>query len=86
MDGNGRFEKASKGLVAAIEVLGDNGIELEDIIDSHTLLRSSGRATARLAMINREDSFSPIPIDNSMSALSWTELTPGRFEVLAYLS
>lgn len=86
LDGNGRFEKASKGLSEAVVVLGANGIELDDIIDSHTLLRPSGRATAHLAMINQEDSFSPIPIDNSMLALSWTEVNPGCFEVLAYLS
>ena len=86
LDGNGRFESQGKGLAAVCEALGANGIELDDIINSHILHQPSGRTTANIAMVNQEDSFSPIPIDNSMLALSWQELSKDRYEVLAYLS
>ena len=78
LDGNGRFRKAQEGYSKAIE--------MDEIVSSHHFNQDSGNFTIRLAYSNPEDSFSPIPISNSMLALSFHKMETGLFEVLAYLS
>ena len=86
LDGNGRFEKPSYGLTAACNVLGDNGIELDETIHAGQFMPKQGHLTIRIALTNTEDVFSPVPVRNTMLFLSWAELDERKYEVLAYLS
>ncbi len=86
LDGNGRFRKPSDALAAALNVIGSNGLEQDEVIHADRLRPDSGRITIDLAFTNQNDSFSPIPISNSMLVLSWHKLESGAFEGVAYLS
>lgn len=87
LDGNGRFVKPEKGYVAAVDVLSDFGIEIDEVVNTHSFARRpSGSLHIALAFTNREDSFSPISIPDTELIISYHELAPDRFEVLAYLS
>lgn len=86
LDGNGRFRKQSDALRAALDVIGSNGMEQDEVIHADRLRSDSGRITVDLAFTNPNDSFSPIPISNSMLVLSWHKLESGAFEGVAYLS
>jgi hypothetical protein len=85
LDGNGRFQKAEHGLQKAFSVLSDFGIEPDDVVNSFAFSRPSGRITVDLAFTGA-DVFRPEPITNSMLVLTFHELAPYQFEVLAYLS
>lgn len=86
LDGNGRFRKIGEALAKAFDVLNDFGIEPDEVLSAHKFPEAKGRANVELAFKNPEDPFSPEPIANSMLAIQWTELTPGRVEAVAYLS
>lgn len=86
LDGNGRFAKVGEGLSRAFTVLAQFGIEPDETLNAHGFMGPQGRRTIHLAFSNPEDSFSPVSITNSMLAITWQELRPGRFEMLAYLS
>ena len=86
LDGNGRFRKVGEGLSKAFDVLATFGIEQDETLNAHLFSSSKGQRSLQLAFTNREDSFSPTSISNSMLSFSWQELSPDRFEVLAYLS
>jgi hypothetical protein len=84
LDGNGRFDSASLGLSKAWEVLGEFGIEPDEIVDSHKL--KAGRATVDLAWHNDSDADSPVPIPNTMLVIAATRLESEKYEVVVYLS
>ncbi len=87
LDGNGRFESPSKGLDTALDVLGEHGIELDDVPNSWALTKyEQFKLTLAVAWINEEDSFQPIPIHNSMLFFTWYKLADDVYECLAYLS
>lgn len=86
LDGNRPFDKAQQGYSEAVEVLRTFGIELDDYINSMLFTRTEGRTTMRLAFSNSEDSFSPIPILNTMLVFAFYQKESGRFEVTAYVS
>jgi len=87
LDGNGRFRKPEHAYSKAIDVIGNYGIELDDIVSSHLFqARPSGTIVVHLAFSNDEDPFSPMSIGNSTLYLQFTELSPGKFEAVAYLS
>ena len=86
LDGNGKFRKPEQGYVAAVETLSDFDIELDDIAHSFLFQQPSGKMNLNLAWTNQQDSFSPIPIPNSVLVLSWHQRESGNYEVLAYLS
>jgi hypothetical protein len=87
LDGNGRFEKAERGMSKALEVLGDYGIEMDELPNSHVFTQPSGRITLDLAFTNKEDSFSPIQISNSRLVLTFHKFEEtGKYEVTAYVS
>jgi len=87
LDGNGRFAKPDKGYVAATNVLSDFGIEIDEVVNAHSFApRPSGSLHIALAFTNQEDPFSPVSIPDTELIISYHELAPGRFEVLAYLS
>lgn len=86
LDGNGRFTKPEHGYMRAVDVLAEFGIELDEVVNSFSFKPPSNQFSVHLAYTNREDLFSPIEIRNSKLAIHYTEVSPGRFEVLAYLS
>ena len=87
LDGNGRFENPTKGLEAAISVMAKNGIELDVVPSSWALMHyDQFRLTLDLAWTNDQDSFSPIPINNTMLLFTWYKLAEDVYECLAYLS
>lgn len=88
LDGNKRFEKPDYGYMAAVEALRDFDIELDGIAHSHLFQQAAGQQNIQLAWTNHEDSFSPVPIPNSVLVLAWHRDMPtsGKYEVTAYLS
>lgn len=86
LDGNTYFRKAQQGYAKAVDVLQDYGIELDEVVSSHLFNQSDGRFTVDIAFTNPKDIFSPIPITDSMLAISFHEMPSGRYEVIAYLS
>ena len=86
LDGNGRFEKPTRGYTLALDILGDFGIELGEVVSSHLFNRESGSLNVDLAFTNPADSFSPMQISNTMLHLQYTRLDDARYEVLAYLT
>ncbi len=86
LDGNGRFRRPSDALAAALNVIGDNGMEQDEVIHADRLRGDSGRITVDIARTNPDDPFSPLSIHNSMLALTWAKLESGAFEGVAYLS
>lgn len=86
LDGNGRFEKPSQGYSKAFEILGDFGMSLEDLADSHIFSMDHGSQRLRMVLTNPGDPFSPTPIKNSVLVISHYKMETDKFEVLAYLS
>jgi hypothetical protein len=86
LDGNGVFQKAQQGFSRAVEVLQEHGIELDEVVNSFVFNQDDGNFRVDLALTNPEDSFSPIPISNSVMVISFHKRGSGSFEVLAYLS
>lgn len=86
LDGNKRFEKAEHGFSRAMDVLSKFGIEQDEIPNSHIFTRPDGRFTVDLAFSNPQDAFSPQAISNSMLVVTFHELAPYKFEVIAYVS
>jgi len=87
LDGNGRFAKPQHGTMKAFDILGANGIEMDDVMTADRFRdKESGRFNVHLAMINKEDSFSPESISNSMLSVSYYQVAPNKYEVLVYLT
>jgi hypothetical protein len=86
LDGNKYFRRAQEGYSKAIDVLQDYGIEMDEVVSSHLFNEPKGQFTVHLAETNPDDIFSPIPITNSMLAVSFHQMQSGKFEVIAYLS
>lgn len=86
LDGNGRFRRAEDGYVAAMDTLGDFGIELDEVVHSADFKSDSKVLNIRLAWTNPDDSFSPISVHNRVLHLSYYRLDDGKYEVLSYLS
>jgi hypothetical protein len=87
LDGNGRFEKPEKAYSMAVDIMSSFGVELDTVVSSHLFrARPSGTFTVHVAFTNPEDSFSPIPISNSVLYLQFTELRKDAFEAVAYMS
>jgi len=86
LDGNGRFEKPGQGYSKAFEILGDFGMSLEDLADSHIFSMDQGSQRLRMVFTNPGDPFSPTPIKNSVLVISHHKMETDKYEVLAYLS
>ena len=86
MDGNKPFQSVGKGLGAVGEVLAKHGLEWESVLNSHLFSRESGRQMLDVAFTNQADSFSPVPITNSMVAFAWYLRESGNYEITAYMS
>jgi hypothetical protein len=86
LDGNKRFRKIGEALSKIFSVLSEYGIEPDETLNAHKFPENKGVATVYIAMSNKDDAFSPTTISNSMVSLSWEELSPGKVEVIAYLS
>lgn len=86
LDGNGRFSKVGQGLSRAFDVLAKYGIEPDETLNANGFMGPEGRRSIHLAFSNPADSFSPVNIPNTMLAITWAEVNPGRFEMVAYLS
>lgn len=86
LDGNGRFRKPEEGYSLAVDIMARHGLELDTVVSSHLFKGPSGQISAEVAFSNEEDPFSPQSITNSVLHLQFTELRPGAFEVVAYMS
>jgi len=86
LDGNGSFQEVGNGIRAAFDVLGAYGIETDTILNAHLFMGDQGRRQLDLAFSNPADSFSPVPIRNSVLVFSWYRRDSGNFEILCYLS
>lgn len=86
LDGNGRFRSVGMALSAASDVLDDYGLEPDEVLSAWKFSGPSGHTQIRVAESNRNDPFSPVPIENSVLAFSWHQLAEGRWEAIAYMS
>lgn len=86
LGGRVKFDRPQKGYSLAVNIMGDFGIELDEIPDSFLFREESRHFSVRLAFKNPDDPFSPIPIVNSKLAISYTMLHDNVYEVVAYLS
>ena len=85
-DGNGRFKRPDRAMTQAQKVLDEFGIDISTIIGPYTLPGEKGSTNLDIVFHNDKDPFSPIQISNSMFHVSWTQLKPNYFEIVAYLS
>ena len=85
-DGHGRFEKPSQGYAKAVQTLAKFNIELGEIVNSWAFREENNHILIRMAFSNEADILSPVEIKNSRLSLSWSILSPGRYEVIAYMS
>lgn len=83
---NKYFDKAQQGLSGILEILSNNGIELNDIVNSYMFASSDANMKQDLAFSNPEQPMAPEPIRNSMLIFSFHEMQSGRFEITAYVS
>jgi len=91
MGGKKKFEKAQHALGIIQEILGQVGIEFDEIVNSHHFSfpfgeLGSGHFTVRLAFSDSSGQDRTVPIRNSMLSFSFEELSKYKFEVIAYLS
>jgi len=86
LDGNGRFRSVGMALSAASGVLGDHGLEPDEVLSAWKFQGQSGSTQIRVARINPNDPFSPMPVKNSALAFSWHQHGEGKWEALAYMS
>ena len=88
LDGNGRFRKPDRGFAAAVDAMQEHGVTLDGVVNAFEFsARPSGTVRADIAFIDDSQPFAPgIPISNSILYLQYTEVSEGRFEVVAYLS
>lgn len=86
MDGNGRFSSIGKALGHISAVLDKHGLEVDDVFSADRFREDKGQPTFHLAKTNQADLFSPVQVDNSLLVISYTKLSPDRYEVVAYLS
>ena len=84
-DGNERFKTIGTAVNAAFSVLAKHGLEPDDTLRADLFYDKKGHRGIDVAFTNPQDSFSPVPVKNSMLAFSW-ELLGERFEVIAYMS
>jgi ElaB/YqjD/DUF883 family membrane-anchored ribosome-binding protein/DNA-directed RNA polymerase subunit RPC12/RpoP len=85
-DGNGRFKNVGQANNKLAEVLSKFGLQLADVMSADRFREDSRVQNFGLEFVNPQDSFSPIPFDDSMVHYSYTKLSPDRVEVVAYLS
>lgn len=71
------------GLSAALDILAKYGIESGEATSPP--LADSGSVRIQLAWTNKEDSFSPTAIENSVLVISFAKMTTG-VEIVAYVS
>lgn len=86
LDGNGRFLKIGQALNAAFRALQPFGIEPDEVLSADRHRQPSGSWPIHVAFSNPDDSFSPMPIRNSVLFFTWTALDDRGFDVVAYLS
>jgi len=95
---NGTFpnRKAQDGYYAAIEILGQYGIQIDTVINVFQFEGSwEGTVKVDLAFTNPDNPFNPEPINNSLLVVSYHpfgdtatsgDRAKAKFEVVAYLS
>jgi len=86
LGGKARYRKMGQAITAAFDVLAKFGIETDETLRVDNFGGDQGNRAIRIAWSNKDDSFSPISIRNTMLALSWTKLDDDRYEVIGYLS
>lgn len=91
MGGKKKFDKAQHALATVQKILGEVGIEADEIVSSHHFSvpfgeLAKGHFTVRLAFSDPSGRDQTVPITNSMLSFSFEELSKYKFEVIAYLS
>lgn len=86
LDGNGRFPSNGRAINAIHGVMSDHGIEEDGIFSGDIWKQASGERTMDIAFSNADDPFSPTKISNSLLAVQWFELSPGKFEYVVRLT
>jgi hypothetical protein len=83
LDGNGRFRNVADAMNHAWMAIGPLGLEPGNSVPYTG--GKSGTFSQDLRWTNKEDSFSPVDISNSVLYVQWAKLESG-YEVVAYLS
>lgn len=86
LDGNKSFREVGEAIAVIFSVLQKEGIEQDEVLNAQRYSGDKGQHNIDLAFSNPDDSFSPIPISNSMLSLQWYKRESGTYEVVAYLS
>jgi len=93
LDGNARFNSIGNALGYVSKIMEDFvvkgekvSLQVDDVLSADHFRGDSGHRSFRLAYSSPDDSFSPIPINNSMLVFTWTLMEPNRYEVVTYLS
>ena len=84
LGGHPYFDTFGQGLNLALNILAKYGIEPAEMVSPP--LGNKGRVRVPLAFTNKEDAFSPRPIDNSDLILTWDKVRHNGVEIIAYLS
>ena len=86
LDGNGRFREVGQAISVMTGILAKHGMELDDVPNAHLFMADQKAVNFNIAWTNKEDSFSPVEIANSVLHISYTKLREDAYEVVAYLS
>ncbi len=90
LDGNGRFESIGSMLGILSGTLDLFGVQIEEVLSADRFRESTKHQTFHLEFSNPQDSFSPIPISNSLLVLQYhiDELSRGvkPVDAVAYCS
>ena len=86
-DGNTVFSRPERAYSQAVDIIGAYGLEMDEVVSSHLFkARPTIILNIDVAFSNPDDLFSPVSITNSVLHMQITELLPGRFEAIAYMS
>jgi hypothetical protein len=85
LNGNISFDKPSKALTVAGNVLVQAGLQLDNVPQQELTANDEGKATVDLKWTG-DDTFSPEAVANSVLVLHWNKVGENTFECLAYVS
>ena len=87
LDGNGRFQESDSGVRVIGDVLTKYNLSMDMATKDMFIGPSGMRRFSILSKNTSGDAFTPgQEIKNSMVVYSWTEMGPGKFEIVVYLS
>ena len=85
LDGNGRFKTPGHAHTTAGRVLERYGYEFSDMLHGWDVRPDNAMLSLRVAKSTPGDPFSPVDVQNTAMAFSYTRLREDAYDVVAYL-